>query len=235
MKVLAVVPARCGSKGFPNKNLAIINGVTLLEIAINVGLNCVLIDDVYVSTDSNEYLTIAKKFGAKSVGLRHAHLSTDEAKSVDVVIDLIRKLDNKYDYLVLLQPTSPIREPLDIENMIELIEQNNADACVSVCHFDEPHPYKLKSISEEGLLVSFIDGSSSEVARQSLPKAYALNGAIYVVRIDALLKQKTFFPIKTLPYVMENNINIDSEEDFVFLEAMQKLNKIKIWDTNLDQ
>tara|TARA_Y100000748_G_scaffold303958_1_gene311032 strand:- start:5892 stop:6587 length:696 start_codon:yes stop_codon:yes gene_type:complete len=231
MNIIAVVPARSGSKGLPNKNIAIVNDMTLIEIAINVGLNCNLITDVYISTDSNEYTDIAERAGAKSKGLRKSYLSDDNAKSVDVVIDLLESLDESYEYLVLLQPTSPIREPGDIEKMLNKIIINHADACVSVSQLIEPHPYKLKLISEEGFLEPFmVEGS--EVPRQSLPPVYALNGAIYVIKVETLLRDKTFFPPKTLPYLMNDNINIDSEEDLIFLKAMTKSDKIKIWDKN---
>jgi CMP-N,N'-diacetyllegionaminic acid synthase len=229
MRILGIIPARCGSKGFPNKNIKKIGDKTLLELAVKVGLDCKTVDDVYVSTDCNEYENIALNAGAKSLGLRPKKFATDGAKSIDVVIDLINRLEEKYDYLVLLQPTSPIREPKDIENMISLLKENNADACVSVTQFEEPHPYKLKSIDSDGYVKSFIEGSTSEVPRQSLPKVYALNGAIYVTKIETILKEKTFFPKKTVPYIMDTNINIDSEEDFIFLEAMVEKSKVNIW------
>lgn len=228
MKVLAIIPARSGSKGFPNKNIAKINGKTLIEYAVEVGLDCDLIDDVYISTDSKEYENIAKKAGSKSLGLRSEILSSDTAKSIDVIIDVITKLEKKYDYLVLLQPTSPVRKAKDIKKMMNLIEQDKSDASVSVCEFEEPHPFKLKSIDEKGFVKSFIEGTTSEVPRQSLPKAYALTGAIYITKISTILEEKTFLPYKTIPYIMDNNINIDSEEDFIFLEAMINENKIKI-------
>ena len=98
MKVLGVVPARSGSKGFKDKNIAKVNELTLIEHAVHFGLSCGEIDDVYISTDSNKYLKIALKAGAKSLGLRPFHLALDEAKSVDVVIDLINSLEKKYDY-----------------------------------------------------------------------------------------------------------------------------------------
>lgn len=229
MKVLAIVPARCGSKGFPNKNIAKIGDKTLLELAVKVGLDCQAIDDVYVSTDCKEYENIAVNAGAKSLGLRPEEFATDSAKSIDVVIDLINRLEDSYEYLVLLQPTSPIRKPKDIENMINLLKEKNADACVSVTQFEEPHPFKLKSIDNDGYVKSFIDGTTSEVPRQSLPKAYALNGAIYITKIETILNEKTFLPKKTVPYIMDTNINIDSEEDFIFLEAMVQKKKVKVW------
>lgn len=234
MKVIAVIPARCGSKGFPNKNIAKIKNKTLLELAIKIALDCPIINNVYISTDCKRYEEIALNAGAKSLGLRPEHLASDKAKSIDVVIDLINRLNNRYDYLVLLQPTSPIREPKDIENMITLVKKNNADACVSICKIEEPHPYKLKTINEKGFIKSFIDGTTSEVPRQILPKVYALNGAIYVTKIQTLLSEKTFLPNKTIPYIMDYNINIDSEEDFIFLEAMYNKNKIKIWGLSDD-
>ena len=229
MKVLAIVPARCGSKGFPNKNIAKIGDKTLLELAVKVGLDCKIVNDVHVSTDCKEYEYIALNAGAKSLGLRPEEFATDSAKSIDVVLDLINRLEDSYDYLVLLQPTSPIREPRDIENMISIIKEKNADACVSVIQFEEPHPFKLKSIDSYGYVKSFIDGTTSEVPRQSLPKAYALNGAIYITKIETILNEKTFLPKKTVPYIMDTNINIDSEEDFIFLEAMVQKKKVKVW------
>jgi CMP-N-acetylneuraminic acid synthetase len=232
MKVLAIVPARCGSKGFPNKNIAKIGEKTLLELAISVGLDCKIIDDVYISTDCREYENIGLNAGAKSVGLRSKEFATDTAKSIDVVTNLVSKLEEKYDYLVLLQPTSPIREPKDIENMIKLIEENKSDACVSVTQFEEPHPYKLKSIDNKGYVKSFIEGTISEVPRQSLPEVYALNGCIYITKIENILNEKTFLPEKTIPYIMNTNINIDTEEDYIFLEAMIERKKVKVWRYN---
>jgi len=229
MKVLAVVPARCGSKGFPNKNIASIGGKTLLELAVKVGIDCKIIDDLYISTDCKSYEDIALIAGANSLGLRPEEFATDKAKSIDVIIDLLEKIEEEYEYIVLLQPTSPVREPKDIELMIEKMQNSDADAIVSVVKLEEPHPYKLKAIDEDGNIRPFIDGTTSEVPRQSLPDAYALNGAIYVTRVNTILKEKTFLPHKTLPYVMSTNINIDSEEDFIFMKAMYESNKIKIY------
>jgi len=226
MKVLAVVPARCGSKGFPNKNIKEIEGKTLLEWAIKIGLDCSIIDDIYISTDCKKYENIAISAGAKSLGLRPRKLASDTAKSIDVIIDLLDNLEKKYDYVVLLQPTSPVRQGIDIENMLKSIEENNSSSAVSVCEFEEPHPFKLKTINDKGYIKSFIDGTSSEVPRQSLPKAYALNGAIYITKVKTILEEKTFLPDDTIPYIMNNNINIDSEEDFIFLEAMIKKQKV---------
>jgi len=228
-KILAIIPARCGSKGFPHKNVALLSGQTLLELAIRVGLDCRIVDDVYVSTDCSRYEEIALKTGARSLGLRAEKFSGDKAKSVDVVIDMMYQLNRQYDYVVLLQPTSPIRQPQDIEKMISLLEAHHADACVSVYRVEEPHPYKMKKINSEGYVESFLEGTTSEVPRQSLPEAYALNGAIYIVKTEILLSENTFLPGKTIPYLMDTYINIDTESDFICLEAMYERKKIKIW------
>lgn len=229
MKVLAIVPARCGSKGFPHKNIAKIQEKTLLELAVSVAVDTTSIDDIYISTDCRQYEELAVNKGAKSLGLRSKHLASDTAKSVDVVIDLLERLDEEYTYLVLLQPTSPIREPQDIENMISMLEKTNMDACVSISLVDEPHPHKLKLINQNGFVEPFIEGATSEVARQLLPAVYALNGALYVIKLKALFQDKSFLPKKTIPYKMKNNINIDSEEDFIFFEAMVNKNKVSVW------
>ncbi len=229
MKILAIVPARCGSKGFVNKNIKKIENKTLLELAVKVGIDCPIVNDVYVSTDCKRYEDIALNAGCKSFGLRDESLSSDSSKTVDVVIDVIQKCSTSYDYVVLLQPTSPVRTPQDIENMITLLEENNADASVTISSFDEPHPYKLKSISSNGMVAAFINGKTSEIPRQLLPKVFALTGAIYIVRTNTVLENKTLLPKKTIPYIMKDNINIDSEKDFIYLDIMRKLNKVKIW------
>ena len=229
MKILAIVPARCGSKGFLHKNIAKIGDKTLLELAVNVGLSCDVVDDVYISTDCVEYEQIALKAGAKSLGLRPEYLATDTAKSIDAIIDVLEKIDVMYDYVILLQPTSPLRRPDDIKNMIQKIIENDSDASVSVVQLDEPHPYKLKSIDKEGYITPFIDGAISEIPRQLLPKVYALNGALYITKVSVILKDKTFLPKHTIPYIMDKLINIDTEEDFIFMETMLKSRKIKLF------
>ncbi|OBZ92232.1 hypothetical protein ADU59_27415 [Pararhizobium polonicum] len=220
MKVLAIVPARAGSKGFPNKNIAKIGGITLLEWAVRVAKDCPTISDIYVSTDSETYESIGIAAGAKSAGLRPTHLASDSAKTVDVVLDLLDRLGERYDYVVLLQPTSPVRHARDIDTMIAKIGENQANAAVSVARLEEPHPHKLKAIGDDGFIKPFIEGTSSEIPRQALPPAYLLNGALYVVRTAALLQYKTFLPAKTIPYVMGRGINVDTPEDFMLLESM---------------
>ena len=220
MKAVAIIPARCGSKGFLNKNIKKIEGKTLIEWAIEVAKKSMYITDIYISTDCKEYEEIAVKVGAKSLGLRARELATDIAKTKDVVYDLMSRIDSKYEYIVLLQPTSPIRKGSDIDYMIDNIK--NFDAMVTLARVNEPHPYKMKMI-ENNRVKPFIKDSTSEVPRQSLPEVYMLTGAIYLVKYNVFMKEKTFLPQNTKPYITNNwIINIDSIDDYLLLKA--KLN-----------
>jgi len=219
--VVAVVPARRGSKGFPGKNVATIGGRTLLDLAVGVGLDCPSIDDVYVSTDSPEYEEIAVAANAKSVGLRPAVLAGDEARTADVLVDLLPRLPRNYDIVVLLQPTSPVRTVADIETCISMLaDDSDVDAVISVSRLDAPHPHKLGVINERGRLVPYFSGAIPETPRQMLPAVYQPTGAVYAIRTKTLLETRTFHPAKTFPYVTEPVVNIDTEIDFILLESL---------------
>ena len=220
MKVLAIIPARCGSKGFKDKNIAVIENKTLIEWAVEVAKKSKYIDDIYISTDCEKYEKIALKAGVKSLGLRDKRLSGDFVKTQEVVSDMLKKLP-KYDYIVLLQPTSPIRKPNDIDKMIEFLDKDkNFDSIISVEKIDEPHPNKLKKIKNNEL-VSFLENTTSEIPRQLLDDVYKLSGAIYVVKYNYFIKNNSFFG-KTLPYIQDMSINIDNELDFLFLQTLLK-------------
>jgi CMP-N,N'-diacetyllegionaminic acid synthase len=222
LKVLSIIPARYGSKGFKNKNIAVIEDKTLIEWAVLVAKSSKYIGDVYISTDSKEYESIALNCGAKSLSLRPDYLANDAANTRVVISELISHLD-KFDYIVLLQPTSPIRDAKQIDEMIDLLKNSDADSIVSVENIDEPHPFKLKKIKDNYLL-PFMDNSTSEVPRQQLPTVYKLSGAIYVVKYDYFIKNNSLFG-KTLPYITESTVNIDSELDFIFLQTLLKYKK----------
>ena len=228
MSVLGIIPARSGSKGLVDKNISTINGVSLLELAVRFGLDCRSIDDLYISTDSPEYESLAINAGASSAGLRPAHLSTDSAKTVDVVLHLLSTLTSSYEYIVLLQPTAPVRTPYDVLHAFNKLVACDADAIVSVEFLDEPHPEKIKKINSNGYITPYIINSSSEIPRQELPKCYRLNGAFYIIKVQALLQHSTFFPVKTLSYQMSKGVNIDSETDLLFLRFLHNLGKVCI-------
>lgn len=230
--IFAVVPARGGSKGFPGKNVAEIGGRTLLELAVGIGVDCSIIDEVYVTTDVPDYEALAVKAGARTMGLRDPALATDTARTADVVVDLIGKFQNPCDYIVLLQPTSPVRSPADVDNCVKiLLENEDAEAVVSVSRVEEPHPRKMKTINGDGFIEPLLPDGVSDTPRQLLEPVYRLIGAVYVIRTDALVKRKSFTPAKSLPYVMDGTVNIDTEHDFLFLQNLYDYKKIKIHGT----
>jgi CMP-N-acetylneuraminic acid synthetase len=233
MSVLAVVPARSGSNGFTHKNTARIGGKTLLELAAQVGMDSQCIDKVYVTTDSQEYANIAISAGATFLGLRPDWLASDTAKTIDVIIDLLGRIGESYDHLILLQPTAPVRSPDHVDAAFASYIKHEADGVVSVELIEEPHPEKVKRIDANGFLQPYIIGASSEIPRQRLPEAYRLNGAIYVVNISAMLKQITFLPKKTIAYQMPRGVNIDSEEDFILLRALFEMGRVYIHGASL--
>ena len=228
MKNIALIPARSGSKGFVDKNIAKLCGITLIELAVNVAKNSSKIDDVYISTDSHQYEQNAKDAGAKSLGLRPKQLAGDTVKTIDVVTHFIQQFPDEITNLILLQPTSPIRTPEQIDTMLDQLYKDNVDAVVSIEKINEPHPYKMKVV-ESGYISEFVTGSSSEVPRQLMPDVFKLTGSIYVNRIESLIRDKTFLPEKTTSYLMEKTINIDTEEDYILLLALHEKKKIDVY------
>lgn len=215
MSTLAVIPARAGSKGIPNKNIHRVGGVSLLELAVRAGQQSELIDRLLVSTDSPEYERIALEAGAESLGLRPQALAGDRTTTFEVIAALLEQLP-ECSQVVLLQPTSPLRDGQLIDRTIRALEGH--PAAVTVCRLEEPHPYKLFRIEAEGSLTPFIEGARSDVPRQSLPPAYQLTGAVYAIRRDALLAQGRFVPPGTAAIESDHFINIDRPEDLVLLD-----------------
>ncbi|MDA9032440.1 acylneuraminate cytidylyltransferase family protein [Amylibacter sp.] len=217
-KVVALVTARSGSKGLPHKNVAVLNGITLLEQAVEVGMKSKLVNEVFISTDSKAYEHLACSAGANSLGLRSDLLSGDEALSIDVIQDFIKKRNlNENDILVLLQPTSPIRNSDQIDMAVEL-HIKHFESVTTVALVNEPNPYKLKILSSSGSLQDFISGSFSEQPRQSLPSVYQLTGAIYVSSVQNIICKNSLYSDKTIPIIVDEFANIDTAIDLEFLK-----------------
>lgn len=218
-KLIGFVPARSGSKGIRDKNLLELNGKTLIELAVEVGLFSEL-EDVYISTDSPIYETVAIGAGAKSFGLRPANLATDSAKTIDVIIEWLGNFKSLPDIIVVLQPTAPCRTPQQINEALRILSaDHDCDAIVTLQKHEEPHPHKLKLIESDGIVIPFIAGTSSETPRQLLPTVFRLTGCLYAIRVSELLTSKTLLPLRTKPLLTEHtpNINIDSELDYLTL------------------
>ena len=210
---LAIIPARGGSKRLPKKNILDLGGKPLIAWTIEAGLKSKYIDKVIVTSDDNEILAIAKIFGSDIIK-RPDELASDTASSFDAIKHTIESSD-KYDYIVLLQPTSPLRDEKHIDESIELLFQKRAAAIVSICEM-EHSPLWSNTLPASKSLVNFLPQKAKRRS-QDLSTYYRLNGAIYLCNTSILLEQKSFFiDNKIFAYLMnqETSIDIDHELDF---------------------
>ena len=224
-KFLAIIPSRGGSERIPKKNILNLSGKPLISWTIEAALASEYIDDVVVSTDDNEILTIAKKYGAKVPFIRPDKFSSNHASSISVVlhaIEFFQKADEQYDYIILLQPTSPLRTVKNIDESIELLQQKKCDAIVSVCNVDHS-PLWSNTIPSNGSLSNFLDDQVLNSRSQDLESYYRLNGAIYLCKLERILNEKTFFikdNIYSYKMNRENSIDIDEMIDFNIAEML---------------
>lgn len=218
--ITAIVPARGGSKGLPGKNLLKLGKHTLLERAILIAKQCGQVDRVVVSTDDEAMHALAAGHGAAAPRLRPAHLASDTATSADVVRDLIDVADVAAGWLLLVQPTSPLRTLGDLEGLLALAGQGGTRSVVSVVEHEEPRPEKLLKL-RDGELEPYL-GALHEGPRQALPMPYALNGAFYLIDRDVFVETGSFLPPGTKAFVMPagRSANIDGPEDWDILNAM---------------
>ena len=227
--ILAVILARGGSKGIPKKNIKPLNSRPLIYYTISEAQNSDYIDRLVVSTDDNEIAKTSKKYGAEVPFKRPEYLASDEATSIDAIIHTLNWLDENEsfspEYVMLLQPTSPLRRVKDIDDSIEQLIENKGDSLISLKE-SEKHPYWMMEI-QEGLVEPFSEKKEEYSRRQDLPAVYEINGAIYLARTDLLLEEKTLSPGDTLPYVMpkERSIDIDDIFDWKIAELLLKEEK----------
>lgn len=231
--ILAIIPARGGSKRLPDKNILDFAGKPLIAWTIDAALKSKYITNVIVSTDDGRIASIAKKYGAKVPFLRPDSLASDESIIIDVVLDLVNKLSEKYKYIALLQPTSPLRTSQHIDESFEQL--GDKDAVVSLVKTEHPIEW-YNTLSSNKNLDNFIDGAIRNKRSQDLPEWYRINGAIYIVKTIALLREKSFLLEKgAVAYVMDRDvsIDIDQKQDFIMAlmnfigidETIAKLNK----------
>jgi len=217
---LAIIPARGGSKRLPRKNVLDLCGKPLIAWSIEAGLNSKYIDKVVVSSDDDEILEISKIFGAETIK-RPDELASDTATTFDAIKHTIDNLE-KYDYIVLLQPTSPLRNEKHIDESIELLEEKNADAVVSVSEMDHS-PLWSNILPQDGNMNSFLKDEVLNKRSQDLEKYYRLNGAIYITKTELLMKEKSFFLKDNIfAYKMDRecSADIDQEIDFRIVKAL---------------
>ncbi|WP_312470778.1 acylneuraminate cytidylyltransferase family protein [Neobacillus sp.] len=220
--VLAIIPARGGSKGIPRKNIRDLAGKPLIAWTIGEGKKSKYIDRIILSSEDSEIIEVAKAYGAEVPFIRPRHLAEDQTPGIDPVIHALKELPN-YDFVVLLQPTSPMRQVEDIDGCIEKMFETGAPACVSVT-YPEKSPYWMYTIKDNELIEPLIPQNEIVTRRQELPIVYSLNGAVYVARTDRLLETKSFITTQTSAYIMPNSrsYDIDTEDDFLLCEFLIK-------------
>jgi CMP-N-acetylneuraminic acid synthetase len=222
-KVLAIIPARGGSKRLPKKNILPLAGKPLIGWTIEAALKCSFIDRVIVSTDCHDIGSISKSFGAEVPFYRPDDLSSDFSTSIDVVFHSIESLScNGWlpEIIILLQPTSPLRSALHIENAFKLYKDKKASNIVSVCEM-EHSPLWCNTLPSDLSLNNYLPKEIVNTRSQDIETYYRLNGAIYLADVASLTCNKSFFPDKgSYAYIMPVNesIDIDVENDFRMAE-----------------
>lgn len=224
MANLAIIPARSGSKGLKDKNIKLLNGKPLMVYSIEAGIFSDKFDTVHVSTDSDEYASIARKFGADVPFLRDKQYSDDNSSTWDVVkyvIDSYETRGKKFDNVAILQPTSPLRTKQHIIDCFDVMKEKSAEAVVSVCEVDHS-PLICGQIPPDGSLKGFIEKNIISSPRQKLPQFYRLNGAIYLLRTNILYEFDSIYECNVYSYKMEqySSVDIDTEIDFKLAEQI---------------
>lgn len=222
-KILAIIPARGGSKGILRKNIRELAGKPLVVWTIEETAKSKYVDRCIVSTEDDEIMQIAKKWGGDTPFKRPVKFARDDSPGIDTVLHAIGELP-KYEYVMMLQPTSPLRTVSDIDGCIECFFQNKAKACVSVTEA-ESNPYWMYTLDSRraNRMKPILPLSQGQFyQRQKLPVVYQLNGAVYIAEKKWLMKNKSFITEETLGYVMPINrsYDIDTEMDFVMINKM---------------
>ncbi len=213
-KVLALITARGGSKGLPRKNVLLAGGKPLIAWTVDAAISAECVERAVLSSDDHAIMDAARAAGCDVPFCRPAHLASDCATSIDVVLHALDQLPG-YKYVVLLQPTSPLRVAADIDAAFSLMLERDAPSCVSVCEVDQS-PYWMYRVESDNKLQRLLPELQSITRRQDLPPVYILNGAIYIARIDWLRANKNFVSSETVAYFMpkERSLDIDTAEDF---------------------
>lgn len=229
MKNIAIIPARSGSKGLKDKNIKMLNNKPLIAYSIEAAIKTGLFEDVMLSTDSEQYASVAKEYGAGVPFLRSEITSGDAAGSFDVVREVLfmyAETGKRFESICLLQPTSPLRDCADIENAYRLLEEKKANAVTSVCEVDHS-PLWTMTLDETLSLSEFRKNASSSIQRQKLANYYRLNGAIYIRKIEYTDKGILLLDNDEVAYIMEKNksVDIDTVEDFEYAEFLIQKNR----------
>jgi N-acylneuraminate cytidylyltransferase/CMP-N,N'-diacetyllegionaminic acid synthase len=231
MKVLAIIPARAGSKGLPGKNIRNLIDKPLIAWSIEQALGSKYVDKVYVSTESEAIAHVAKKYGALVPFYRPIELAQDSSKTSDVLMHFIDQLEKNgeyYDYILLLEPTSPLRESSDIDEAFEkLLINKNAKSIVGVGLVESQHPSFCITIDNNGFIQS--NNDFNVLRRQEIKPLYFYEGSIYISEINTYKKNENFYHRETISHLFPKwkTFEIDDQIDFIIVEALLK-NKLNL-------
>lgn len=229
MSVIAIIPARAGSKGLPGKNIRSLLGKPLIAWSIEQALASKHIQAVHVSTDSEEIASIALSYGAEVPFLRPSSLAIDTTPTADVLIHHLDSLDEKFQHLVLLEPTSPLRETTDIDLAFEkLVSIPEATSIVGVGIVESQHPSFCVGLTENGFIRS--ENDFKVLRRQDIKPLYYYEGSVYISEIHTFRQKRNFYHQDTLGHIFPKwkTFEIDDIADFIIVEALLK-NKEKLY------
>lgn len=225
--ILAIIPARGGSKGVPRKNIRLLAGKPLIAYSILPAKASKYIDRLIVSSDDAEIIEVAKSYGCEAPYVRPAELASDTAKALPVIQHGVRFCEGqngkKYDFVVYLEPSGPMRIAEDIDAAVESAVDNNADSVVGLVELEDANPVRVKKVVN-GKIEPFCVPEPEGLRRQDQEKAYLRNGSVYVFRRDNLIENNSLYGVDSFAYIMprERSVNIDEEADFLTAEYFLK-------------
>lgn len=221
LRVLGIIPARGGSKGVPRKNIRLLRGKHLIGYSIESALGSGYLTDILVSTDDAEIASISESYGA-TVLKRPQSLAQDKTPMLPVLQHGLTQAEalngSRYDYIMILQPTAPMRTAIDIDNAIKVVMEEGCDSLVSLYQVEDCHPSRMYTI-DNGLLMKVMSEPDGAL-RQALPAVYHRNGSIYLMSRALLMEKGEIVSNSSYPYVMpaERSLNIDTELDLEYAE-----------------
>ena len=218
--VLAIIPARGGSKGVPNKNIIEVSGNPLISWTIDAAKKAKCITRLILSSDDSNIIKIASDFGCDTPFIRPDELARDNSSSTDVVLHALKQIPN-FEYVMLLQPTSPLRTSQHIDEAFDLLLSSNADSCVSIAPLSKSINWMYYQ-NDNKKISPVVSVDQRETRRQDIQMPFVLNGAIYIMKTSNFIENKSFLTKNMVGYEMstENSLDIDSYED---LETFKRL------------
>jgi len=228
-RILALIPARGGSKGVPRKNIRLVGGKPLIAYTIKTALAAQhLFHRIIVSTDDEEIATVSEQYGAEVPFMRPVELAGDRVPTIPVAQHAIRFVEQQdnlvLDWVFILQPTDPFRSVKDLEKGLEIALSGPCDSVISVVRVYETHPIFMKCIKDNQLINFGIEAPEGTRRQDSEPAVYMSNGAVYLTRRDVVMEQNSIWGTVTRPYIMpvERSINVDSELDLKLIEILMQ-------------